>query len=622
MNTPYEEEIYYGWYGRYHSLSGNIHPLGTAFELFGHKKMNDFTFFPSHLNYLCSQLPPSLGISPNLIIEKHTYFSFFRPFLSNNSIKNLLQCMLYNKHSNAKHLLGLNSCNLLRNNVIKICSSCMNEDLENTGELYIHRSHQVPGCFFCNKHLIPLEYISLPIQNFMDEFITLDKIINYRSSFNISDKIYVELYNLSVDIFYLLNNNLNSYDISAIYQKYNDKLKLLRYSSINGVLNPIKLINEIRSYYSNDFLEFLNTSFDIDLDENWTYRLGKDKSSIIDPIKHLILIRFLFGSASNFFESSEKFQPFGSGPWPCLNVACDNYKKNTITSCKIKKSRKGNGFYGTFKCNCGYTYTARIDDVSKCDNIKYRVSIQGDIWEDKLKKIIVSGNYSIRHIADLMNCDSGVVLFHAKALNLLQYLNTKANIQKLKGRRDTALRAEYKNKILKFIKDNPTVSRSDVDRAFHSECSLLSLYERDWYDKTLPQPLPKKLNIKIKHETVNWHERDVNISKKVSKVILELKEKTDLKITKNRIAKKSGYSFLHYTKVVAKLPITSMIINKSLESKEEYCKRRINYFIKNSIESGNEITSSKVRRKLNISLKKEKEYNYKIDEIIENYRNR
>ena len=49
-------------------------------------------------------------------------------------------------------------------------------------------------------------------------------------------------------------------------------------------------------------------------------------------------------------------QPFGPGPWPCMNPASDHFKHRTIKLIK-QKMRRSTGLSGVFECHCGYAYS-------------------------------------------------------------------------------------------------------------------------------------------------------------------------------------------------------------------------------------------------------------------------
>src|SRR5260221_3342972 len=48
---------------------------------------------------------------------------------------------------------------------------------------------------------------------------------------------------------------------------------------------------------------------------------------------HILVIRFLESTAESFLRRHiEAPKPFGSGPWPCLNPVCEEYRSEEHTS--------------------------------------------------------------------------------------------------------------------------------------------------------------------------------------------------------------------------------------------------------------------------------------------------
>lgn len=83
--------------------------------------------------------------TPEYIINNHTIFPIYAPFLSVKARNEALDLMKYGNNSQLLLLkLGCVATNI-KNNNIKMCPHCINEDRQNYGEAYIHRTHQVPG---------------------------------------------------------------------------------------------------------------------------------------------------------------------------------------------------------------------------------------------------------------------------------------------------------------------------------------------------------------------------------------------------------------------------------------------------------------------------------------------
>lgn len=171
-----------------------------------------------------------------------------------------------------------------------------------------------------------------------------------------------------------------------------------------------------------------------DVDENdkksWIRLMLSEKDRFVHPIRHLIFIRFLFGSVKKFESYNEDYKPFGDGPWPCLNPVADHYKKLTINDCDIKPRKNISEPVGTFKCSCGFTYSRQGPDKTENDKYRYGRIVQfGYVWEDKLRDLVLNSNLSIAKIAKEMKCYRNTVIKYATIMGIFDKLNTKLRIQ-------------------------------------------------------------------------------------------------------------------------------------------------------------------------------------------------
>lgn len=599
ITQPFNDEIFYSWFGRYHLLSGNINSSETDINLFNKNTYKKSINYPHNLNYLCSQLPIALNISTDSIINNNTCFPFFKCFLKTQFSNYLVDIMKYGSttpENNTKKI-----CNLFNDRIIKICPKCINEDRKINHFSYIHRIHQIPGIFICPHHIIPLEYIDLSKTKYSTNYFIFDNIINYRTPYKIDCTIYEELFKLQSDICKLIKSDISNYSIEKIISKYKQKLILKNYSSLSGTINYNKLTTDFFNYYPQNLLDFLK----LDLNKNTTrYPLSnliRNIDTKFNPIKHLLFIKFLFDDIESFINDPEEFLPFGNGPWPCLNIASDHYKKDIITSYKLRKSTADNSLYGIFKCNCGFIYTRSLPKKNKKNKFTIKAVLnRGEAWENKATNLINSENHSIRQLGEILNCSTGKILTYAIKNKLLHHLNTSVEYKNIKDKFEynENLLNQYKQRISDFIGENKDMSRKEISKILTQECKVVLKNDKEWYDNIMPQKL-KPCN----NNFVDWHKRDLETSKLVKKTIKYLKENTDLRLTKQNISKKTGLRFIIEYRPLSKMPITRKIIESSSETRDEYLKRKVCFIIKNSHESKDKLTPKIVISQLHLTKK-------------------
>ncbi|MTI69112.1 MAG: hypothetical protein FH751_02510 [Firmicutes bacterium] len=87
----YKNEILYSWFIRYHTLSGNTAHMDSSRYLFGHINVRTNVYYPTHLNYFCTQLPQNRGYNINFLIDNHTILPLYLPFMSDERIDKVIQ---------------------------------------------------------------------------------------------------------------------------------------------------------------------------------------------------------------------------------------------------------------------------------------------------------------------------------------------------------------------------------------------------------------------------------------------------------------------------------------------------------------------------------------------------
>lgn len=146
------------------------------------------------------------------------------------------------------------------------------------------------------------------------------------------------------------------------------------------------------SYYTREFLEVLG--IDVSEDNPLLFEVLQLFPRGFDPVMHLLMIRFLTDSLEKFWKNNFKYQPFGKGPWPCLNPACEHYLEPVVTQLVMPDKSEWEEPYsyiehprGFFECDCGFKYSRRGADRTELDKYRFdRIESYGQLWEQKYLK--------------------------------------------------------------------------------------------------------------------------------------------------------------------------------------------------------------------------------------------
>jgi len=297
----YPNELFYGWISRYRSISGNSH-RSTIYNLFSRSNNIKVSIdFPHYLECFCSNISEHFDITPEELIERHTMIPLFKPFVDDNEYQNIISSLInedYNRMPKRKRYFETKH----KTQRFYFCKECFKDGYEKYGEHYINRVHQIPGNQICSKHLIELSEFEVPSNVGYTELVDINNYDLTKNDLYNNDLrflVYEEQINLSYDINDLFNTNLENQNIELTIDKYDVILQKKGYKIKDGPIDRGKLIKDFNLYYSEKFLKLMN-SFVEGNDRGWIDFIGAQKRRDIDPLRHLLFIRFLFGSFYNF----------------------------------------------------------------------------------------------------------------------------------------------------------------------------------------------------------------------------------------------------------------------------------------------------------------------------------
>jgi hypothetical protein len=582
FRNPYNDELFYSILGRYLLYSGNISTMHPVSELFG-KPISFRLYFPSYLETFSKAIVQNQKFTYEYFIYNHTLFPLVSMFLTKEKANKFCNLMKDDYKNSLISLLGISMIRMYKNDCIKICYQCYLEEKERCSEAYIHRCHQVNGYQVCTKHKQVLRHYIIPNKMKYQYVLDVDYIIE-RLEYEIPEIKDIDRFiKLGEDIETLINFRVNNYNIGVIIQKYRDMLLDKKLISLRGVIKTTLLYERFEEYYSKDFLKELDLDTDINNSCDWLRCIARVNSvTTINPIKHILFIRFLFGSMDNFIKNTEeKKLPFGDSPWPCLNPVSDHYLKNVIHDCYISKNYKKQ-IRGKFTCECGFEYTREGPD--KCYEDRYKktkIINYGPCWKNELRRVITNMNYyNLTQIADYMCSDKKTILRQAERLDLIQYLNSKyKKVERKDCRRKVSqdLIQEYRKILKNVINNGIELKRNEIRIMCQNQYRYLAKYDGEWLEEILPQKIliNNINNFYKKFEPQRYVDLDNNFYDKVYTAVNNLKNDPECeRITRNMIWKSTGLGWRlnHNTN---KFPKTTKLILESIEDLKAYHERKI-----------------------------------------------
>lgn len=168
--TPYPNEWWYSTLCRYHIRSGHVKQQTTIKELFGgHPKATMGTLFPnSTIRQIISQLPSSWDCR-NIILH-HTLFPYYVRMYPLEQKAKMLETLCRGEPVSLTHIWKATTKKTWS---LRYCPICAQLDIENYGEAYWHREHQIPLSMACCVHHCRLQSAGGPNPRLNETFYLL-----------------------------------------------------------------------------------------------------------------------------------------------------------------------------------------------------------------------------------------------------------------------------------------------------------------------------------------------------------------------------------------------------------------------------------------------------------------
>lgn len=598
--NPYPDEILYSVFARYHVRSGNTSPKATLRELFGTAYNTATIDLPSNINALIKNMPIASAYTAENFIVNNTLYPFYAPFLPKERAEAVHKAMLGDNGGNIHTRTGIMASNIEVPKHLRYCPKCFIEDAKVFGEAYWHRTHQISGYIICSKHGVFIEDSNIPVKSInKHEFYTASdencivKASQYKACN--TDK-YLKIAKV---IEWIINSNLSSKEINWFYKQYKVALIAKALCSVTGRVYQEELIKDFSNFYCEGILKGLQSELSGE-NSNWLSSITRKPRKAFHPIRHILLMNYLSENIESFFKEVHSYEPFGKGPWFCLNRASEHYHRKIINDLKITFDSDSKQPVGTFRCSCGFIYSRKGPDKDISDCYRYgRIKEFGEIWVQKLKELLKDKTLSLREVSRRLNVDVKTVKKQSK--KWCNYNNSeKAIIKSISHKIDINNNSQkyelvyYNRKLwLEMQISNPEYSKTELREMNKKVYIWLYRHDKEWLDSNSPGN-NKTINVNTR---VDWGVRDEEILKEAKVIVKEIinsKDKPE-RITISRISKRLGIAAL-IEKHLNRLPITKEYLMAVVEDIEAYQIRRVKWAAEQLNSTGKELKEWRLYR--------------------------
>lgn len=307
-----EDETVYSWCARFHRLNGGYDPHVTSRVLFGHPKAGLGHDIPGHMGVFQLKTKGALGNSRELL-RRRTLFCFHSPFLPIDLEADLLNRLVNGDNIVVRKQLGLERSGLLPVAPLKYCPECVKEQIQSSGVAWWQVSQQLPSSFICKVH---------------GEWLRQSLAKQYRGVFmdfqtpSECSKLYApEQYNLPSAERALLTSLANwgfqfqnclepRFTDATLRHCYLLKANVKGWLNFDGTVRVQKVRDEFITRYGG-ILQFFGPDFFGDLhgvNAGFLAYMFRQHPSRRHPLKHILLLNFMFDSFEKLLEIEQKVQ--------------------------------------------------------------------------------------------------------------------------------------------------------------------------------------------------------------------------------------------------------------------------------------------------------------------------
>jgi hypothetical protein len=302
----YEDELLYSVIARYKQMCGMMSNQALVKDLFGKIIIIKSTYFPIHLNAFVNNLPPTSKITTKEIIMNHTMFPFYTSFLSEEKAQSINEIMVEGNGLAVESAVGFGGSKVKIQRYLRYCPICYIKDIEELGESYFRRSHQIVGAMYCSIHQVLLKDSPVLSTESGFDFKCADAEVCDESV--VSDPYPLRIKELNLQYIHnaerLLKGNFPKKDLQFIINFYIDTLRDKGLASNSGNLYMNEVQERFLYYYPDKYLEIMQSYIDPDNPTNWLRTFVRNNNKNRSPLRHLLFLQFLEVDVDDLFQAT------------------------------------------------------------------------------------------------------------------------------------------------------------------------------------------------------------------------------------------------------------------------------------------------------------------------------
>lgn len=292
----YDDELLYSICTRYQIRNGYTKTSHMMDDLFGSPASKPTLYMQWGLKKLVPRLTEGCHYDLDYFINHHTMYNLFSPFME--SAEDYYDKVV----GGTKGHKWVQALEYRYNKGIRYCPVCQASSLLKHGEIYFSRLHNAPGVHVCTKHQVFLEELpfNLGERGILEMFVDSTFRVEVKR-LNLKDFTQRWLLTIAQNIEWLMTNELNI-GKEKLRKRYLNEMFNRELLNRSGRYKWEKLMQGIQRRFGLELLHIVGIN-----DSKWFLDHStlnrRDGSYQSDPLCHIILIIFLFGSVKELKES-------------------------------------------------------------------------------------------------------------------------------------------------------------------------------------------------------------------------------------------------------------------------------------------------------------------------------
>lgn len=301
------DETFFSLVSRHHFLWGHTTAAKTCELIFGRPRAGTHHDFPNSLQAFVDRVGEAAG-DVQTIAREHTLLKYYQAFLGANAVDDVISSMAGPAVSHLKLRLGILTSRFRSNHPLKACPSCMAQDAQTYGWAYWHLQHQYPGVWVCASHRVPLLQSSLKatgVQRFQWLLPNGGELQSVPMDDAHSFDALMSLATLVQDI--VSQGAEQPLFVARLHEVYRHELQRRSWITPAGQLRSAEIAGAFFQYAEllRRVPEFSGLPKDAAEASTQLSRLLRPPRTGTHPLRHLMLIHWLFGTAATFNEACE-----------------------------------------------------------------------------------------------------------------------------------------------------------------------------------------------------------------------------------------------------------------------------------------------------------------------------